>query len=312
MKLFVIGAGFTRSIFADAPLNSTLLPDLAALDDNEASRTLLGRYGTPEIEIALTKLDADVVANPAHAELQNLRERLEFEIVRRLDRLSITTEVYANTPWLSRFGEQVVSEGDVFVSLNYDCILEAVLDCARKWSPNGGYGVLHNPLVDDRPLSRTKVLKIHGSTSFVSAPAFDAPEIRMINFRINENLFPVSGAAAHLGYGAGLRRPFVLAPSYIKIPTVEIHMLMLEALRAASDLNMLVIVGCGMRREDSFLMLLMATFLHRKVGARIVLVDPRAHEIANNLSNYWTVGLPITCIEANLQDGPDQVVDLVD
>jgi hypothetical protein len=83
----------------------------------------------------------------------------------------------------------VVADGDIVVSLNYDCVFEGSLDCIGKWSPRGGYGdCLNNLLISDSDfdLSPVTVLKIHGSTSFKSAPYFNKPESRAVGFIFNK------------------------------------------------------------------------------------------------------------------------------
>ena len=44
------------------------------------------------------------------------------------------------SPWLKNFMQSAIADGDVAISLNYDCVFEGSLDCIGKWSPKGGYG----------------------------------------------------------------------------------------------------------------------------------------------------------------------------
>jgi hypothetical protein len=43
-------------------------------------------------------------------------------------------------PWLKKFMQTALFDGDVAISLNYDCVFEGALDCVGRWSPKGGYG----------------------------------------------------------------------------------------------------------------------------------------------------------------------------
>ena len=61
--------------------------------------------------------------------------------------------------------------------------------------------------------------------------------------------------------------PYVIAPSYVKVPRVEIAYLMLEALSESAKANRLIIIGSALRKEDSFLTLIITTFLHQSLLA---------------------------------------------
>jgi hypothetical protein len=85
---------------------------------------------------------------------------------------------------IDQFAREVVQPGDTVITFNYDTLVESFLCEARKWLPHDGYGV-HLPLgyepfgqsevsTDDLPLrlpelpaSPVKVLKLHGSASWV-------------------------------------------------------------------------------------------------------------------------------------------------
>jgi len=82
---FIIGAGFTKAVFPDAPLNADLLDVLAKRSRDSAALVLRDRYRTHEIEIALMRLDADIASargeyGPLVEEIRNLRQRIETEL----------------------------------------------------------------------------------------------------------------------------------------------------------------------------------------------------------------------------------------
>src|SRR5919198_4268019 len=97
----------------------------------------------------------------------------------------------------------------------------------RLWFPE-------QPLISDKDdvTSPVAVLKIHGSTSFRIAPYLDKPGSRAVNFAVNEDFFPRSGKNRHFEYGLSEKESYLIAPSYVKMPTVEIAYLMLDALKA--------------------------------------------------------------------------------
>ena len=210
--------------------------------------------------------------------------------------------------WLSRFVDHAVSAEDVAVSLNYDCVFEGALDCCNKWSPNGGYGLLRNGLIHEKDdiESPVAVLKIHGSTGFRIAPYLNKPSSSAVNFAVNEGFFPRSGKNRHFEYGLGKGESYLIAPSYVKVPTVEIAYLMLDALKAVAKAETLIIIGCGLRPEDMFLTLLVTDFLRqpRWRERRIIVLDPQAEVLTSRIKTYWGVDVSscMVPIQGCLQD----------
>ncbi|MGH9962601.1 MAG: hypothetical protein ACREBC_36720, partial [Pyrinomonadaceae bacterium] len=295
MNVFIVGAGFTKAIFPDAPLNRDLLRVLAVKPSASASAALRDRYKTGDIEIALTKLDVDVALSQEE-ELRKLRGRIESELADYFGSFCASEDLIAQSQWLANLVDDVFSSGDVAISLNYDCVLEGALDCRGKWSPNGGYGSsLDNPLASNDRTSKSPVLvlKIHGSANFIIAPYVDKPTATAVNFDFDERFFPRSAKNTHFGYGAGTGKGYVIAPSYVKIPKVEISYLMLDALTASTHAKNLIIIGSALRPEDGFLTVLVTNFLHQPTwrSRKIVVVDPEAESLSNRLKNYWGVNV---------------------
>jgi hypothetical protein len=206
-------------------------------------------------------------------------------------------------PWLRLLIDRVLSSADVAVSLNYDCVLEGALDCCGKWSVNGGYGsYLNNALIDNNtPKSPVTVLKIHGSSSFVIAPHFNNSKKQWISSVVNDRFFPRSGKNTHFGYGAGTGKTYVIAPSYVKIPSVQITYLMLDALAASTKAQNLVIIGCSLRPEDVFLKVIVTNFLHQPSWSnrKIIIIDPNAETICDHLKIYWGVNVSSQIVPIN-------------
>lgn len=317
MNVFIVGAGFTKAIFPNAPLNRNLLEALALKSPASASQALRDRYKTEDIEIALTRLDVDVALSQDQ-DLKELRRRIESELADYFNSFCASEDLMAQSQWLTHLIDGTFLPGDVAISLNYDCVLEGALDCRGKWSPNGGYGSsLDNTwMCNDRP-SKTPVtvLKIHGSASFIIAPYADKPTASAVNFVFDECFFPRSAKNTHIGYGAGTGRSFLIAPSYVKIPTVEISYLMLDALTATAQARNLVIIGTALRPEDGFLTLLITSFLRQPswLSRKIIVVDPAAESISNRLEDYWGVNVSsqIFPIQGQLQNSVARLLAVI-
>lgn len=297
MNLFIIGAGFSKAIFPGAPLNGDLLSVLARKSADSAASILCRRYKTRDIEIALTRLDSDIIASKAKGKLlapegQDLRDQIENELAEFFNNFTASDELFTTLPWLAPFVDRTFNAGDVVISLNYDCILEGALDCCNKWSPRGGYGPsFEQPLVYDDEFreSPVTILKIHGSANFVIAPCTDNPTLFDVNFLFNERYFPHSAKNTEFGYGAGTEKSYLIAPSYVKIPTVEITCLMLDALSASATATNLIIIGCALREEDGFLRVLITNFLRQPSlrAKKVFIVNPQAHAIRTSLTSYF-------------------------
>jgi hypothetical protein len=177
MNAFIIGAGFTKAVFPDCPLNDDLLEVFIREKPNGAARVLRDTYTATKIEVALTKFDCD---NPHPSPV---RQELEKELGDYFSRFCASDKLIADQPWVAPFVTDVFKEGDVVISLNYDCVFEGVMDWGGKWTPNGGYGtVLNDPLIvnDSMDPSPVKVLKIHGSASFTMPCSMRAAGLSMI------------------------------------------------------------------------------------------------------------------------------------
>jgi hypothetical protein len=320
MNLFIIGSGFTKALFPEAPLNGELLATLARGASRSASHKLIVRYKTEDIEIALTKLDADISSSRSHRkrdELQQIRCRVERELVQHFLSYRASNELLSATQWLNQLLDNAVHAGDSVISLNYDCVFEGALDCRGKWSPNGGYGSVfnNNPLVANNEIVRSPVtvLKIHGSTSFRISPYADKPSSLAMGFGVNEHLFPRSGKNKHFEFGLGKGQSYVIAPSYVKVPTVEITYLMLDALKAATKAKNLVTIGCGLRPEDAFLMILVTNFFRQPSWQqrKIIVVDPHARAITSRIQTYWGVKISTVAIEGRVEESVGQLLETI-
>ena len=264
MKVFLIGAGFTHAVFPDCPLNGDVISTLRKLHRLGPCARLAEAFGSDDIEISLTRLDVSLADRSIDAdsreELRQLRLKVETELANFFSAFVLSEEMLAQRPWLTESLLPEFQLGDVAISLNYDCVLESALDLVDLWTPNGGYPGLMSAAFQGDAQSAVTVLKIHGSCSFIIAPALDNPDVQSIGFLVNEHFFPKSGRNRHLNFGGGLGRRYLIAPSYVKVPTIDIYMLMRRALDSVKEADKLIVIGCSLRQEDTFLRLLITQF----------------------------------------------------
>jgi hypothetical protein len=309
-NFFIIGCGFTKSIFSDAPLNSELLDAIIAntIGDNSLN-TLFAKYGDKDIEVLLTKYDLD---EKLYQDLT--RQKINEQLASFFVKYRFKSEVIVRHPWINNLSSLFYSN-DIIVNLNYDCFLEGLLDYKNIWTPNGGYSFIQNDLADSLPTNPKgiKILKIHGSENFREAAFVDKPDSTHLSFEINPELFPVSAVNSHFGGGVN-STTYLIAPSYVKKPKAGIIYLMIEALVKVNEADNLIIIGCGLRSEDSFLWSLITNFMKtpRWKERKIYILDPNAENIRERIVNHWGVNIftpkNMVTIPMDLQNGLQELL----
>ena len=317
-KLFIIGSGFTNSAtHKAAPLNRELLSSIRQYDKTLWD-DLYNRYLTEDVEIGLTRLDMDIITNSGQKELVELRKKAEVGLTNFFRNFRFREDMLLKCCWLKDFVQGTFAEGDIVVSLNYDCLLEGLLDRYRLWTPNGGYGKAFKVYsgLTGAPPSPITVLKIHGSENFHREPVIGSQTDKSLIFTVVESIFPVSGKSKYFCLPDKESTDAIIAPSFVKIFPSNLITLMLEALEdAAIRAETLVLIGCGLRPEDGFLYLLLWRFVQGLLTGtrRIVIIDPNASSLCNRVSITLEYDLSryMHPIDKFLEDGwPDLTKEL--
>jgi hypothetical protein len=165
-RVFVFGAGFTKSFCPNAPL---MVGDFGAEDlikkfrEFEASRRLIEEEmkrgsGRINIERLMTRLDTLMPYDSGHIdEYKLLLSQLKIVLTRRIkDALGtdFLTEALgeknAHKPLL-KFAERCITKRIDCITFNYDELLDSALynvpfAPGNAWNPNSGYGFSAGPL----------------------------------------------------------------------------------------------------------------------------------------------------------------------
>lgn len=304
-KLFIVGSGFTSAITGGiAPLNKDVLQSIQPTAP-AVWGDLTARYSTKDVEVALTKLDLDIIDRPANPELPSLRRKAEASLSNFFAQFRYREDILNESPWLLDFIQGAFFKEDVVVSLNYDCLLEGLLDRCNLWSPHDGYGrtcAVKSVPTEPNP-SPITVLKIHGSENFHRDAVVGSQTDQAFSFTIDESIFPVSGHLRHFCLPGNGSSEAIIAPSFVKVFPSTLLCLMLEALDMALKAETLVLIGCGLRREDTFLYLLLWHFL--EPAKRIFILDPYARDLGKRISATleYDVSRIVHPIEKSLVDG---------
>lgn len=305
-NFYIFGAGFTKAVFDYAPLNNQLLDSLLDVNPSSPLKSLADKYDTKDIELLLTKLDIDIQQGLHESELRNC---INKEIAEYFQQFRFKPDILKDKNWLEEFACNIFQENDVILNLNYECFLEGLLDYFEIWNPNKGYGAIENMLVGQENINQKniQILKIHGSEYFTMQNYFDKPKSVALSYEFNKHIFPRSGANSFLGPRSITRttstidsaRPYIIAPSYVKIPTVEISYLMLDAIEAIHKSKNVFIVGCGLRPEDNYLWILLTHFLRHPdwEKRKIIIISPDACSLGLKIKQYWGVNVSQSIME---------------
>jgi hypothetical protein len=288
ISIYLLGAGFTKAAFPQAPLNRDLLEAISK-ENGETLSKYKNKYETNDIEKLLTQLDLEATERD---DIAKDRHSINAEIASYFTEFRFS-KFDTNIPsWLETFALTTLDQNDAIVCLNYDCFLEGALDSLAVWSPNGGYAGINNSLTDSFPQNpkNIQIYKIHGSENFVESSVIGKnPKQTAIGFLSDPTIYPRSSAHSYFGGGAKDPQPYIIAPSFVKIPHVHIADMMLDLLDLTKAARNLVIIGCGMRREDNFLWLMLTRFLNKILEPRhrLIILSPSAEIVWKKISDYW-------------------------
>ena len=309
-NLFLIGAGLTCAVFpGEAPSNKDLLKTIVGpLPNKSPLGNIWKRYGEDDIEIALTRMDIDLIRDVI---TQKDRDLVSSQLATFFERFRFRTDV--DRQWLQPL-LGVLKPRDSIVTLNYDCFLEGFLDYPGMWSPKGGYGkYLINPLVDKFPDNKYEIIvfKIHGSENFTRDRVDGGNET--VGVVVESSIFPKSSAHSNFRSDrSSIQGPAVIAPSYVKRWPAIFADLLLESFRRAVESRRMVIIGCSFRIEDPHLWLLHRAFLDGSCweDKQVVIIDHNAKEIADRLKKFWPTnnilkGNSLIPLEGEIADGLD-------
>lgn len=330
---FIIGAGFTRSVFPDAPLNDDLVKDV--LREVPASNIcdLCNRYQTKDIELVLTRFAVDTEFNVQRK--FSMMKGVSCDIAKVVRKFRFKEAILTDHPWLRDFAERVIMPYSTIVNLNYDCLLDGLLFHLNVWRPGvgsagNGYGGVTGGLpteLNNQNPNSIQILKIHGSENFTFREYDSEPESPSLMYEFNPDIFGDLGKQLASGYTsvAGSEAllasekvwPCLIAPSYIKIPSMKISQLMNKSIQGADLSDNLIVIGCSLRKEDTFLWQLITAFLlgrstsgHSK---RLIVVDPGATEIRRKLGAFFgnLTESKVMAIEQGLEDSVDNIKRLL-
>jgi hypothetical protein len=249
--IYLLGAGFTRAVLGNrAPLTQDLM---SKLDISEFPEIREDHEETsPDIEQFLSVLDLKIIHfrqinNSLADRLNNLREVIVQQIINQVDIARLHVKKLDESPLMKKFIETVPCDARI-LTLNYDCVLDQGLYHSGRWLPFGGYCYSTFPHTNDDNNSKDRILllKLHGSCNFRDSEK--DPEY--FNIEITDSIFPNIHATINTNPS---NKPHILVMSYIKQFHNGIMSLWREAISFLREAEKLIVVGCSLREEDTFL-----------------------------------------------------------
>jgi hypothetical protein len=249
--VFLLGAGFTRAVVGHrAPLTHELMAKLDISKFPEIREEYERAF--PDIEQFISILDLKVlhfrqINNLISYRLNNIREDIVRQILNQVDMGSLHLENLESYPILKCFLEKV-PRNSCILTLNYDCVLDQGLYYTGRWSPFGGYCYTTFPHTENENDSKDRILllKLHGSCNFRDSGEGQ----EYFKIEITNSIFPSIHATINSDPSD---KPHILVMSYIKQFHNGIMSLWREAISFLREAEKLIIVGCSLREEDTFL-----------------------------------------------------------
>lgn len=98
MNFFIVGAGLTKALFPDAPLNDDLFYTISNEKIEKDIQFLEKKYNTSDIEIALTMLDLDIAKSlktneGSHSKLVNIRKNIECSLFSFFSKFNVNDDL---------------------------------------------------------------------------------------------------------------------------------------------------------------------------------------------------------------------------
>jgi hypothetical protein len=296
--VFVLGAGFTRGFYGNAPLLvdnydvlSLLGPSTGILSGitQRIVKAELDRRtdGKVNLESLMTRLSGRMPYDRKHgieAELPLLLARIEDLFLKRIE--SAIGPALATPSMLQRFARHCIREETTCITFNYDDALDRVLYAesqprpgSPQWNPDRGYGfpcrpsetALHTDIRLKAPTAM-RLLKLHGSINWHATLGHPRP-------------YEVSAIVHHAEWATTGRpsmyiteaqqylepRPFIVPPVLTKAELVEhpiLAVLWSQAFAALHVAQQLVFIGYSLPMTD-----VGGGFLFRETWEGITVVD---------------------------------------
>ena len=212
------------------------------------------------------------------------RDRLRWCLVKYFEHKDCEGREEENEEYIIDFCNKIVNQGDVFITFNYDALVERALYSLCRWSPSDGYGFEvdfkeieqwkgHKPAHLGK--SEVKVLKLHGSVGWYIN---ESTNKLFLNWgRFLQSFIPGIRDASEPDYTPDqYEHPVVIEPSFIKpIEQKELLGVWDEARSKLEEAKEVFIIGYSMPQADASAQNLIVHSLRaNSYYPKVTVVDP--------------------------------------
>jgi hypothetical protein len=279
-RVFILGAGASKAIMPEAPLNDQLLSEIVKLKDDiilPLKKFILDFYGVdvevvtdpkvlPSLEDILSQIDYCLSSSRPLSDVYTLqrlvilRDSLVYGMSKVLKQSMRSGELY----WMIQF-LKTLSKDDVIISLNYDLIVDNSLMRAEK---NPDYGVASRQTVGRRnyPINdehqKIKLYKLHGSLNWLYCPACQAMDITPHEKSV---VYIFQNKSVSQCPTCGVRYdPVMITPTFLKnYDNNYLQQVWISAENALENADELVFIGYSLPDADMVLRMMFSRALYR-------------------------------------------------
>lgn len=299
---YLLGAGFTRAIVGNsALLADEILPKLNLSQYPEIIEVFEKCY--PDIEQFITLLDLKIIQfektnKSIGKKFRKISNQIISQIIKLFGTDKISIDNLEDNPLLKDFISSIPS-GSTILTLNYDVALDQGLYLSNRWHPKGGY--LSGGEFGDENKDRDKILllKLHGSINFFKNDHFHVnkrknKDLYYTTIEISPKFFPKISSNLNINKGGA---PDALMMSYVKKFNTFAYNFWDKAIEDLKQSDKLVVIGCSLRDEDTFLKFALRHFGEKDNTDKfkIYIVDPKRNmknKIKYELIDQRLVGNP--------------------
>jgi len=249
--VYLLGAGFTRAVYGKKAL---LTDEIMSKIDISQFPTLTPEEKQLSVEQFITLLDLKCLnENQSNEKLSTIREYTINKIIELFDVTNLSIDDLKNYPLLEQFIKHIKGKTTI-LTLNYDCILDQGLYLSGRWHPMTGYGFHAFPgnseeIECKKNLNNIVLLKLHGSCNFHNTKGSNNYPI----IEIDKQIFLNINSTLNTRNMPSVQGPHILVMSYIKKFSNGMFRLWRKGILVLTDAEKLVIIGCSLRDEDTFL-----------------------------------------------------------
>ena len=299
--VYLLGAGFSNAI------SNKKYPLMKCLSKETLKKFHeLKKHGedSKDIEVILSLIDLKLMAADNNKKEVNNTRSLRERVTKFIHNRFKTLQPNEYDSSLGMKFVKCLEKDDSILTINYDCLLEELMLRANVWSPNGGWSkyIQYEDLREYEENCKKKnieIIKLHGSVNFWvdNLPTIGLPEPKgTIVPHVKKSFLP-SCKGKENPANTNTQGQYIIDPTFIKSYHRDLLWLWKLATKKMWEADIITIIGCGLRPEDTMLTSLISASIkdsiltsqrNRKKSTikkepTIEIVDPKPNDVIEKL-----------------------------